>query len=135
MFKDKVVVITGAGSGIGRELALQFADEGARLALSDINRAGLDQTLAMIAAKPGVVGLWLVWVRALCSLPSAAAQVPLFGPDTLKLAMLLPVKSSWNTTTAWACAATTAASRPPNTLIDDIVVLWFAMRRNAVRQG
>jgi len=54
MFKDKVVVITGVGSGIGRELALQFADEGARLALSDINRAGLDQTLAMIAAKPGV---------------------------------------------------------------------------------
>jgi NAD(P)-dependent dehydrogenase (short-subunit alcohol dehydrogenase family) len=55
MFKDKVVVITGAGSGIGRELALQFADEGARLALSDINPAGLDQTLAMIAAKPGVI--------------------------------------------------------------------------------
>ncbi|MBP6681918.1 MAG: SDR family oxidoreductase [Halioglobus sp.] len=54
MFKDKVVVITGAGSGIGRELALQFADEEARLALSDINPTGLDQTLAMIAAKPGV---------------------------------------------------------------------------------
>jgi hypothetical protein len=54
MFKDKVVVITGAGSGIGRELALQFAAEGARLALSDINPAGLDQTLAMITPKPGV---------------------------------------------------------------------------------
>lgn len=50
MFKDKVIVLTGAGSGIGRELALQFAAAGARLALSDVNQQGLDQTLAMLAA-------------------------------------------------------------------------------------
>lgn len=53
MFKDKVVVLTGAGSGIGRELALQFSEAGAKLALSDINQAGLDQTLAMLASKSG----------------------------------------------------------------------------------
>ncbi len=51
MFENKVVVITGAGSGIGRELALQFADASARLALSDINRPALDETLAMIASR------------------------------------------------------------------------------------
>ena len=48
-FKDKVVVITGAGSGIGRALALDFAGRGARLALSDINEAGLAETAAAIA--------------------------------------------------------------------------------------
>ena len=53
MFRDKVVVITGAGSGIGRELALQFGDAGARLALSDINQEGLDQTIAMLASRTG----------------------------------------------------------------------------------
>jgi NAD(P)-dependent dehydrogenase (short-subunit alcohol dehydrogenase family) len=53
MFKDKVVVVTGAGSGIGRELALQFAEAGARLALSDINVAGLEHTLAMLPAGTG----------------------------------------------------------------------------------
>jgi NAD(P)-dependent dehydrogenase (short-subunit alcohol dehydrogenase family) len=36
-FRDKVVVITGAGSGIGRATALAFAREGAKLHLSDIN--------------------------------------------------------------------------------------------------
>jgi NAD(P)-dependent dehydrogenase (short-subunit alcohol dehydrogenase family) len=51
MFKNKVVVVTGAGSGIGRELALQFADAGARLALSDISQQGLDQTLQMISSS------------------------------------------------------------------------------------
>jgi NAD(P)-dependent dehydrogenase (short-subunit alcohol dehydrogenase family) len=51
MFQNKVVVITGAGSGIGRELAIQFAEAGARLALSDINRVGLDETLRRLPAN------------------------------------------------------------------------------------
>jgi NAD(P)-dependent dehydrogenase (short-subunit alcohol dehydrogenase family) len=48
MFRNKVVVLTGAGSGIGRELARQFAEAGARLALSDINMAGLEETIGLL---------------------------------------------------------------------------------------
>ena len=44
-FAGKVVVITCAGSGIGRALAQQVAAKGARLALSDIDEAGLAGTL------------------------------------------------------------------------------------------
>ena len=42
---NKCAVITGAGSGIGRELALQLAARGARLALADIDAQGLGETL------------------------------------------------------------------------------------------
>lgn len=46
--RGRTVVITGAGSGIGRELALQLADQGARLALSDVNTDGLQETLRLL---------------------------------------------------------------------------------------
>jgi short-subunit dehydrogenase len=46
--KNNVVVLTGAGSGIGRALALQLAARGARLALSDIDKAGLDETATLL---------------------------------------------------------------------------------------
>jgi NAD(P)-dependent dehydrogenase (short-subunit alcohol dehydrogenase family) len=39
MVKDKVVVITGAGAGIGREFALGFAAAGARVVVNDVGRA------------------------------------------------------------------------------------------------
>jgi NADP-dependent 3-hydroxy acid dehydrogenase YdfG len=43
-FEGKVAVITGAGSGIGRALALNLAQQGAKLALSDIEAEGLAET-------------------------------------------------------------------------------------------
>ena len=49
-FPGKVVVITGAASGIGRAMAGQLAARGARLALSDINATGLDETLRSLPA-------------------------------------------------------------------------------------
>jgi NAD(P)-dependent dehydrogenase (short-subunit alcohol dehydrogenase family) len=47
-FRDKVAVITGAGGGIGRALAVELARAGARLALSDVNQPGLDETLVCL---------------------------------------------------------------------------------------
>ena len=49
-FEGKVAVITGAGSGIGRALALNLASKGAKLALSDIDADGLAQTVRQAEA-------------------------------------------------------------------------------------
>jgi NAD(P)-dependent dehydrogenase (short-subunit alcohol dehydrogenase family) len=48
MFSRKVVAITGAGSGIGRALALELAPLGARLALSDINESAVAETVSLL---------------------------------------------------------------------------------------
>lgn len=45
-FKNKVAVITGAASGIGRSLAENLAERGAELALSDVDTVGLAETAA-----------------------------------------------------------------------------------------
>lgn len=47
-FQKKIIVITGAGSGIGRELALQFSKEGAVLALNDWKEEPLSETWEML---------------------------------------------------------------------------------------
>lgn len=47
-FEDKIVQITGAGSGFGRTAALEFSKSGAKLVLSDVNRAGLDETVQQL---------------------------------------------------------------------------------------
>jgi 3-hydroxybutyrate dehydrogenase len=49
----KVALITGAASGIGKEIAMVYASEGAKIAIADLNQAGADATAAEIKAKGG----------------------------------------------------------------------------------
>lgn len=46
-FQDKIAVVTGAGSGIGRALSIQLSKAGAHLAITDINEEGLNETATL----------------------------------------------------------------------------------------
>jgi NAD(P)-dependent dehydrogenase (short-subunit alcohol dehydrogenase family) len=50
LFEGRLAVVTGAGSGIGRELALQLAREGCHVALADVTAASKDETLGLCRA-------------------------------------------------------------------------------------
>ncbi len=51
--KDKVAIVTGSGSGIGRAIALAMAREGARVAVVDLNETGAQETVKEIQKEGG----------------------------------------------------------------------------------
>ena len=58
--QDKVVVITGGGSGLGRESALLFAEQGASVVVTDLQAGRAERVAAEVTAAGGRA----VWVRA-----------------------------------------------------------------------
>lgn len=74
-FQDKEVLITGAGSGIGRATAVAFAKAGARLWLADVDDAGNTETAAQIRQAGGTARTLHCDVANLASVQAMATQV------------------------------------------------------------
>lgn len=78
--RDRVVVITGAGSGMGREMAVRAAEQGALLALSDWDAAGLAGTVELVEARGSQVHSEVVDVADRAAMAQwAGAVVDRFG--------------------------------------------------------
>ncbi len=54
----KCAIVTGAASGIGREIALTFAREGANVAIADLDKAAADVVAGEIRAAGGGRAAW-----------------------------------------------------------------------------
>ncbi|MEN9332998.1 MAG: hypothetical protein RLY35_178 [Bacteroidota bacterium] len=73
-FENKVVVVTGAGSGMGRELVLQLMAKGAHVAAVDFNEKTLNETVAMVHSSASKVSSHILNVAdtaAVAALPEA----------------------------------------------------------------
>ena len=64
LLENKVALITGAGQGIGRATAVRFAQDGAKLVLSDVDEAGLAETQAACGDDDVAIVVGSVAVRA-----------------------------------------------------------------------
>ena len=69
--ENKVAIVTGGGSGIGKAIALLYASEGAKIVVSDIDEAGSNNTVERIKANGGEV----IFVKADSSNPDDCKKV------------------------------------------------------------
>src|SRR3954470_15888043 len=53
LLENKIAIITGAGSGIGKAISLLYAAEGAKIVVSDIDEKGGNETVSEIKTKGG----------------------------------------------------------------------------------
>ncbi len=78
--KDKSAIITGAASGIGKDIALVFAREGAKVAIADLNKDAADATAAEIRAAGGqAIGIAMDVTNEKAVGDGVAATVAAFG--------------------------------------------------------
>ena len=85
-FKGANTIITGAGSGMGRQMALQAAKRGARVIALDYNPSTLDETAGLAKAEGSTIETFILDVASAKAIEDFAAQIiPTFNKGRLIL--------------------------------------------------
>ena len=72
---DKVAIVTGGASGLGRGIALALAREGARVAVVDLNEAGARDTVEAIAKDGGQAAVWRADISDKARIDQVVAEI------------------------------------------------------------
>ena len=78
LLESKVAIVTGGGSGIGREVALCYAAGGAKVVVTDINAASAEETAAMIT-KSSILHFRFLFLPSLASPGALGCMRALFA--------------------------------------------------------
>jgi len=74
-FDDKIALVVGAASGIGRGVALRLVQEGALVACADLDMAGVQETVSMIEKKGGKAKGFAVHLQDVSTISSMVDEV------------------------------------------------------------
>ena len=74
--EGRVVLVTGAASGMGRATAYLFADEGARVAVTDLEAAGVEKVVDAIRSAGGEAAGWTLDVSDPARIREVVAEIP-----------------------------------------------------------
>jgi 3-hydroxybutyrate dehydrogenase len=77
--KDKVAIVTGAASGIGKEIASLFARQGAKVTIADLNAKGAEAVAAELGGAKQAIGLAVDVTNEQQTTACVAATIAAFG--------------------------------------------------------
>ncbi|MEQ8954945.1 MAG: SDR family NAD(P)-dependent oxidoreductase, partial [Gammaproteobacteria bacterium] len=78
--RGKRVIVTGGGSGIGREVCKRFAEEGSEVAVFDLNADGAAETVSHIEANGGKASAYAVDIADRAAVDTAVNAFEAGGP-------------------------------------------------------